>query len=149
MSEINQAYLSIQLQETLDNQVQNSVLVHNQRTAKLAELATRSQEIVLQILGGRCIEAEYKKLLQDANQAVPSFSTTPISWENSSSQEVNEKVQNQMDYFQLLCNNEQAKEVNLLDLSVKNYHSVSNILLETLKIDSDSKKSIIHNSVVK
>lgn len=151
---VDQELLIPQIQEKLDGEMQGRVVQHNALTGKVGELVNLSQNISLALLRDtehvafHTIEADYQNLLRNAKQLLPSFGErlTPITWDKSNPQGVNEQVQNQMEYFQLLCNNEQTKETNLLDLSLKNYFAISNTLSEIAKTLFGFIKHVLGNS---
>lgn len=154
MTSIKQQWSIPELQGSLDMQTQSRFETYNNRTAKVAELVNNLQKVSLDLLrregdtGFDAIDVKYQNLLNSAKQLLPSSveNITPITLDINNPKESAEKIQNQIEYLQLLSNNEQAKETNLLDLSLKNYFAISQTLSEIAKTLFGFIKHVLGNS---
>lgn len=154
ISKINQEWLIPLLQQKLDTKMQNSVVKHNALTAEVTEVINGLQRVSLELMRNEnpvqleVTKANYIKLLNRTKQLLPSHSKniTPFVWDTSNLKEIKEKIQYQIEHLQLLCNTEQTKGTNLLDLSLKNYFAISNTLSEIAKTLFGFIKHVLGNS---
>lgn len=152
---IHQSSWSIpELQQKLDVQAHKGFETYNKRTAKVAEVVNALQKVSLDLLRSSSnstldtIEREYTSVLTTVKELLPDAKgeMTPIALDRNNLKESAEKIQNQIEYLQLLSNNEQTKETNLLDLSLKNYTAVTQTLSEIAKTLFGFIKHVLNNS---
>lgn len=154
LSKVYQEWLIPALQQNLDTTMQQKVVKHNALTAEVTEVINRLQRISLELMRSENLgslekmKAGYVKLLDRAKQLLPSHAKNirPVTWDTSNLKEVKEKIQYQIEHLQLLCNTEQTKATNLLDLSLKNYFAISNTLSEIAKALFGFIKHVLGNS---
>lgn len=152
---INESSWSIpELQQRLDAEAHRGFETYNKRTAQVAEVVNALQKVSLDLMRSDssntldAIEGKYSDALTKVKPLLPhcSADVTPILLDKSNPKESAEKIQNQMEYLQLLSNNEQTKETNLLDLSLKNYTAVTQTLSEIAKTLFGFIKHVLNNS---
>lgn len=152
---INQSSWSIpELQQNLDAQAHKGFETYNKRTAQVAEVVHALQKVSLDLLRSDssntldAIQVEYSDALAKTKKLLPLSmkEITPIDLNGKNLKENAETIQNQMEYLQILSNNEQTKETNLLDLSLKNYTAVTQTLSEIAKTLFGFIKHILNNS---
>lgn len=154
IGKINQEWLIPGLQQTLDTKMQNKVVKHNALTAEITEVINGLQRVSLELMRNEnpvhleTTKTNYLELLDRAKQLLPSHpgNITPVVWDASNLKDVKEKIQYQIEHLQLLCNTEQTKATNLLDLSLKNYFAISNTLSEIAKTLFGFIKHVLGNS---
>lgn len=150
----NQQFWIPQLQTNLDKKMGNDVAKHNKLIAEITDVTNKLQKVGLEFMRNEdskkldTIKADYLKAFDGAKELLPSHAKgiIPISFDNSNPKEIEEKIQYQIEYLQLLCNTEQTKETNLLDLSLKNYFAISNTLSDIAKTVFGFIKHILGNS---
>lgn len=152
---INESSWSIpELQQRLDAEAHRGFETYNKRTKQVAEVVNALQKVSLDLMRSDstnaldAIEGEYSHTLATVKQLLPhsTGNMTPIALDKNNPKESAEKIQNQMEYLQLLSNNEQTKETNLLDLSLKNYTAVTQTLSEIAKTLFSFIKHVLNNS---
>lgn len=152
---ITQAPWSIpELQQRLDAQAHKDFETYNKRTAQVAEVVNALQKVSLDLMRSDssytidAIKGEYMHVLKKVRELLPRSTgdMTPLALDRNNLKESTEKIQNQMEYLQLLSNNEQTKETNLLDLSLKNYTAVTQTLSEIAKNLFGFVKHVLNNS---
>lgn len=142
------------LQDSLDMQTQSRFESYNSRTIKVTELINSLQKVSLDLMRSEgiapldTINLEYQNLLKGAKQLLPSSAKdiTSITLDKDNPKKSTEEIQSQMEYLQMLSNNEQSKETNLLDLSLKNYFAISQTLSEIAKTLFSFIKHVLGNS---
>lgn len=151
---INQEFWIPELQTNLDNKMENNVAKHNKLISEVTEVTNKLQTVSLELMRNEdrakldTINANYLKALDCARELLPSHAKdiTPVNFENSNPKELEEKIQHQVEYVQLLCNTQQMKDTNELDSSFKKYHNISNTLAEVAKTIFAFIKHILGNS---
>lgn len=148
-----------QIQMNLDEGMNAVFSKNNDRFAELTKEIHALQQVILEATKSTDNETDTLKKILPGYHSICSVGTkllpsmgkdgTPIDIDSNNPKGTIEKIQNQMEYFQLLYNNELAKGSNLLDLSLKNYLSVSNVIADIAKTGFNCINHILRNSTAR
>lgn len=147
------------LQMNLDEGMNTVFAKNNDRFSEVTKEIHALQQVILEATKSSDNEAntlekivpDYRNICSTATTLLPNIGKIgePFDVDGNNPKRTIEKIQSQMEHFQLLYNNELAKGSNLLDLSLKSYISISNIITDLGKTENNCVNHILRNSTAR